>query len=67
VSELNANDTPVEADKRPRGGRTRRKPSGPLQSFVWFVRDVVIILVIAVAVSFVVKTFFVRSFYIPSC
>jgi signal peptidase I len=68
VSELNASDAPSELPSRSaeRSKKTRRKPSGPLQSFLWFVRDVVIILAIAIAVSFVVKTFFVRSFFIPS-
>lgn len=46
--------------------KAKRKPKGPLQSFVWFVRDVVVILAIAIVVSFVVKTFFIRSFFIPS-
>ncbi|MFX6119224.1 S26 family signal peptidase, partial [Acinetobacter baumannii] len=31
-----------------------------------FLRDVVVILLIALVVSFLVKTFVVRSFYIPS-
>ncbi|MFG6502387.1 signal peptidase I [Microbacterium sp. P05] len=31
-----------------------------------FLRDVVVIIVVALLVSFLVKTFFVRSFYIPS-
>ncbi|MFS0867292.1 signal peptidase I [Microbacterium sp. 179-B 1A2 NHS] len=39
--------------------RTRRGP--------WpFIRDILVILVVAVLVSFLVKTFLVRSFYIPS-
>lgn len=44
----------AETGKRRRGG------------VVGFLRDLVIILVIAFAVSFVVKTFFMRAFYIPS-
>jgi signal peptidase I len=48
----------------PRGAakqqRTRRRGWWP------FVRDLLIIVLIAVVVSFVVKTFLVRSFYIPS-
>lgn len=44
----------AETGKRRRGG------------LVGFLRDLVIILVIAFAVSFVVKTFFMRAFYIPS-
>ncbi|MGO2659515.1 signal peptidase I [Mycetocola reblochoni] len=34
--------------------------------FLGFLRDLVIIVVVAVVISFVVKTFLVRSFYIPS-
>ncbi|KQR91165.1 MAG: signal peptidase I [Microbacterium ginsengisoli] len=41
--------------------RTRRR-GGPWR----FARDVVVVVVIAVLVSFLVKTFVVRSFYIPS-
>jgi signal peptidase I len=44
----------------------KRPPRTPLQSFLVFVRDVVVILVIAISVSFVVKTFLIRSFFIPS-
>ncbi len=40
---------------------TRRR-----RGFLVFLRDVVVIIVIAALVSFVVKTFVVRSFYIPS-
>ncbi len=57
------------ADARPRNGSRRRpkkRPKSALQSFLWFVRDVVVILAIAILVSFVVKTFLVRSFFIPS-
>ena len=36
------------------------------RGFLVFLRDVLIIIVIAALVSFVVKTFIVRSFYIPS-
>lgn len=42
---------------------TGKRRSG---GFVGFLRDLVIILVIAFTVSFVVKTFFMRAFYIPS-
>lgn len=38
----------------------------PARGFLVFLRDLAIILVIAFAVSYIVKTFFVRSFYIPS-
>src|SRR5918993_955413 len=36
------------------------------RGWVSFLRDVVVIILIAVLVSFLVKTFLVRSFYIPS-
>lgn len=43
------------------------RPEPPRRrGWVTFVRDVVIIILVAVAVSFMVKTFLVRSFYIPS-
>ena len=38
----------------------------PGKSLLIFLRDLVVILLIAFVVSYVVKTFFVRSFYIPS-
>lgn len=41
--------------------RTRQK-----RGWLYFVRDVAVILVIALVVSFLVKTFVVRSFFIPS-
>lgn len=44
----------------------KRPPRTPMQSFLLFVRDVVVILAIAIAISFVVKTFLIRSFFIPS-
>lgn len=46
--------------------KKRREPKTPLQGFLFFVRDVVVILLVALLVSFVVKTFLIRSFYIPS-
>lgn len=42
------------------GGRTRRG------GVVGFLRDLLVILVVAFVVSFLLKTFLVRSFYIPS-
>jgi signal peptidase I len=38
----------------------------PFRSFLFFLRDVLVIFAIAIVVSFVVKTFLVRSFFIPS-
>ncbi|KAA0961105.1 signal peptidase I [Microbacterium sp. ANT_H45B] len=46
---------------------TASTPStGRRRGFLVFLRDVLVIVVIAALVSFVVKTFIVRSFYIPS-
>ncbi|PPI55168.1 signal peptidase I [Rathayibacter toxicus] len=44
-----------------RGGAPRRR-----RSTIPFLRDVLVIVVVAVLVSFLVKTFLIRSFYIPS-
>lgn len=44
-------------------GRRRRTPMG---SVLAFVRDLIVILLVAFLVSFLLKTFLVRSFYIPS-
>lgn len=41
-----------------------RRP--PMRSFLLFLRDVLVIFGIAILVSFLVKTFLVRSFFIPS-
>lgn len=53
---------PRETDRR----GNKKPPRTPMQSFLLFVRDVVVILAIAIAISFVVKTFLIRSFFIPS-
>lgn len=42
------------------------RPTKRRRGFLVFLRDVLVIVVIAALVSFVVKTFIVRSFYIPS-
>lgn len=52
-------DAPVDAT-RARTGRSRKR------GWLYFLRDVLVIIVIAVLVSFLIKTFVVRSFYIPS-
>ncbi|MER7796100.1 signal peptidase I [Microbacterium sp. NPDC096154] len=51
-----------------RGRREASEATAPRRSRGWlsFLRDVVVIVVIAVLVSFLVKTFVVRSFFIPS-
>lgn len=51
---------PVADAARPRGREGRRR------GWLVFLRDVLIIVVVALLVSFLVKTFLVRSFYIPS-
>ncbi|MBS1674970.1 MAG: signal peptidase I [Actinobacteria bacterium] len=45
---------------------SRRRPVRRRHGWVIFLRDIVVILLIAVLVSFLVKSFVVRSFYIPS-
>src|SRR5918994_7999189 len=57
----------ASADQAPASGSdaataNRRRRRGWLS----FLRDVIVIILIAVLVSFLVKTFLVRSFYIPS-
>ncbi|MFI8594916.1 signal peptidase I [Microbacterium sp. NPDC078428] len=53
--------TPVtDVDEPSRPARSRRR------SALALLRDIVVILLVAVLVSFLVKTFLVRSFYIPS-
>jgi len=47
---------------RPRGARDKGRKRGTKH----FVRDVLIILLIAIIISFLIKTYLVRSFYIPS-
>ncbi|TQK19776.1 signal peptidase I [Microbacterium sp. SLBN-154] len=44
----------------------RSQPEGRKRGWGTFLRDVLIIVLIALVVSFLVKTFVVRSFYIPS-
>ena len=50
-------DTTTRADRR--GAKTR-------SSTLRFVRDIAVIFVVAILVSVLLKTFIVRSFYIPS-
>jgi signal peptidase I len=49
-----------------RSDRVARERRGRRRSTKLFVRDILIIFVVAVLVSFLIKTFVVRSFYIPS-
>lgn len=48
------------------GTAERAGSSRPRRGWLSFLRDVLVIILIAVLVSFLVKTFLVRSFYIPS-
>lgn len=52
-----------DASTRPR--RTRRSNGGK-RGTLSFLRDLLVIFVVALLVSFLVKTFLIRSFYIPS-
>ncbi len=45
---------------------TADRHAGPVSSLLRFLRDLLVILVVAFTVSFFLKTFLVRSFYIPS-
>jgi len=53
---------PADDVDEPRGGRVARRPRGAAR----FIRDILIIVVVALLASFLIKTFLVRSFYIPS-
>ncbi|TDW31226.1 signal peptidase I [Cryobacterium psychrophilum] len=46
--------------------RARSGPKTKKQSVLLFVRDLIIIFIVALLISFLIKTFLVRSFYIPS-
>ncbi|GAA3626930.1 signal peptidase I [Microbacterium awajiense] len=48
------------------GAASASKPRASRRGWVTLLRDVLVIVVVAVLVSFLVKTFVVRSFYIPS-
>lgn len=55
-----ADQVPSSGPRQDHSGNRRRR------GWLTFLRDVVVIILIAVLVSFLVKTFLVRSFYIPS-
>jgi signal peptidase I len=59
---MTAEDTARDAPAEPELNAAPRRRRGALV----FLRDVIIIVLIAILVSFLVKTFLVRSFYIPS-
>jgi len=58
------NATPVDVDESTGPGAA---PNGRKNRGVWlFIRDILFILLAALVISFVIKTFLIRSFYIPS-
>jgi signal peptidase I len=59
--EQKAPASPAPSSRSAAGGRRDRR-----RGWVTFLRDVIVIVLVAVLVSFLVKTFLVRSFYIPS-
>ncbi|MET0297555.1 MAG: signal peptidase I [Microbacterium sp.] len=54
------------ADPMPSSRTTGNTAAGKRRGWLGFLRDVVVIILVAVLVSFLVKTFVIRSFYIPS-
>ncbi|TDN92699.1 signal peptidase I [Microbacterium sp. BK668] len=60
TTEQTASAEPLPTPNSASGTDQRRR------GWLYFLRDVVIIVLVAVLVSFLVKTFIVRSFYIPS-
>lgn len=58
-------EPPAQADASASDVRARPRSSRK-RGWMYFLRDVLVIIVIAVLVSFLIKTFVVRSFYIPS-
>src|SRR5918994_6550119 len=54
-------DTSTRTDDRAGSSAARRK-----RSTLLFLRDLLVIFVVAVLVSFLIKTFLIRSFFIPS-
>ena len=58
--------TPDAMPSRSRASRSRASSEPRRRGWGSFLRDLVVIVVIALLVSFLVKTFVVRSFYIPS-
>lgn len=56
--------TDIFSDARRGSGKSAQRRRR--RSVLYFVRDLVLILFVAILVSFLVKTFLIRSFYIPS-
>src|SRR5690606_5363031 len=61
-------DSILPEDSSPQSAAVSRTPRSPKRGrgFLYFLRDLLIIVVLALGVSWVVKTYLVRSFYIPS-
>ena len=55
-----------EADPVAGGRRSRDQRAGALDLFTAAVREVVVVVVMALALSFVVKTWLLQAFFIPS-
>ncbi|MDR0365473.1 MAG: signal peptidase I [Bifidobacteriaceae bacterium] len=51
---------------RSRRGRRPKKPAKPQSKLVRFIKDAVFVVVAALILSFLLKTFLIQSFYIPS-
>ena len=60
TTEQTAPAEPIPTPRQSSDGTRRRR------GWLYFLRDVLVIVLIAILVSFLVKTFVVRSFYIPS-
>ncbi|TFD67180.1 signal peptidase I [Cryobacterium sp. Hb1] len=56
------------SDRRVSGSKKSRSTTAPSKkrSVLLFIRDLLIIFVVALLISFLIKTFLIRSFYIPS-
>lgn len=57
---------PSRQPSRESSGTASRRGRGLVRAVVVFLREVVIVVVLALALAFVAKTWFVQSFYIPS-
>ncbi|GAA3869483.1 signal peptidase I [Leifsonia kafniensis] len=54
------NSVPTRADRRAKDARRKKR------GVALFIRDLLVIFVVALLISFLIKTFLIRSFYIPS-
>ncbi|MFT4028662.1 MAG: signal peptidase I [Protaetiibacter sp.] len=64
-------DTQARVDEQPAddadaGAETEQKRPRGKRGFLYFLRDVALIVLAAIVISFLIKTFLIRSFYIPS-